>query len=31
MTAHAVPVLRVARPTNDLAPLRAFYCDGLGF
>jgi catechol 2,3-dioxygenase-like lactoylglutathione lyase family enzyme len=25
------PVLRVARPTNDLLPLRAFYCDGLGF
>ncbi|KAJ6437295.1 prolyl endopeptidase [Purpureocillium lavendulum] len=26
-TAH----LRVARPTNDLAALLPFYCDGLGF
>jgi catechol 2,3-dioxygenase-like lactoylglutathione lyase family enzyme len=25
------PVLRVARPTDDLHRLRAFYCDGLGF
>jgi len=24
------PVLRVARPTDDLAALRRFYCDGLG-
>ena len=24
------PVLRVARPSNDLAPLIRFYCDGLG-
>lgn len=24
------PVLRVARPTDDLERLRAFYCDGLG-
>lgn len=31
MTQAAAPVLRVARPTNDLAPLRRFYCDGLGF
>lgn len=30
MTA-AIPVLRVARGTNDLAPLRRFYGDGLGF
>jgi catechol 2,3-dioxygenase-like lactoylglutathione lyase family enzyme len=28
---NAIPVLRVARPTNDLAALRRFYCDGLGF
>jgi catechol 2,3-dioxygenase-like lactoylglutathione lyase family enzyme len=28
---HSAPVLRVARPTSELAPLRAFYCDGLGF
>lgn len=27
----APPVLRVARPTNDLEALRPFYCDGLGF
>ncbi len=26
-----VPVLRVARPTDDLAALVHFYCDGLGF
>jgi catechol 2,3-dioxygenase-like lactoylglutathione lyase family enzyme len=26
-----VPVLRVARPSNDLAALRRFYIDGLGF
>jgi catechol 2,3-dioxygenase-like lactoylglutathione lyase family enzyme len=25
------PILRVARATNDLAPLRRFYGDGLGF
>jgi catechol 2,3-dioxygenase-like lactoylglutathione lyase family enzyme len=25
------PVLRVARPTNDLEPLIHFYVDGLGF
>lgn len=28
---NSAPVLRVARPTNDLAKLRGFYCDGLGF
>lgn len=27
----AVPILRVARPTNDSAALLAFYRDGLGF
>ena len=27
----SVPVMRVARATNDLAPLRRFYSDGLGF
>lgn len=27
----SVPVMRVARATNDLAPLRRFYRDGLGF
>ena len=26
-----VPVLRVARPTDDLVALRVFYVDGLGF
>jgi catechol 2,3-dioxygenase-like lactoylglutathione lyase family enzyme len=26
-----VPVLRVARPTDDLEALRAFYVEGLGF
>ena len=26
-----IPILRVARPTNDLATLRSFYCDGAGF
>lgn len=31
MTHHPLPVLRVARPTNDLARLRRFYCEGLGF
>ena len=25
-----VPKLRVARPTNNLAPLVHFYCEGLG-
>ena len=25
-----IPTLRVARPTNDLAPLVHFYCEGLG-
>ena len=25
-----IPVLRVARPTNNLAALLRFYCDGLG-
>ncbi len=25
-----IPKLRVARPTNDLAPLLHFYCEGLG-
>ncbi|MGI4737186.1 MAG: VOC family protein [Janthinobacterium lividum] len=25
-----IPILRVARPTNDLAALRRFYVDGLG-
>ncbi len=25
-----IPKLRVARPTNDLAPLVHFYCEGLG-
>ena len=25
-----LPTLRVARPTDDLAALRPFYCDGLG-
>ncbi len=25
-----IPKLRVARPTNDLAPLERFYCAGLG-
>jgi catechol 2,3-dioxygenase-like lactoylglutathione lyase family enzyme len=25
------PVLRVARPTADFAPVLRFYCDGLGF
>jgi hypothetical protein len=24
------PILRVARPTDDLAALCRFYCDGLG-
>jgi hypothetical protein len=28
---NAVPVLRVARPTNDLAPLERFYMQGAGF
>jgi catechol 2,3-dioxygenase-like lactoylglutathione lyase family enzyme len=27
----AFPILRVARPTNDLVPLRRFYVDGAGF
>lgn len=27
----ALPVLRIARPTNDLDGLMGFYCDGLGF
>ena len=27
---ESYPVLRVARPTNDLAALRRFYLDGLG-
>ena len=26
----AIPILRVARPTDNLAALRRFYCDGLG-
>ena len=26
----AVPILRVARPTDNLPALRGFYCDGLG-
>ena len=26
-----VPILRIARPTDDLIPLLRFYCDGLGF
>jgi len=25
------PILRVARPTNDIGALLTFYCDGLGF
>lgn len=25
-----IPKLRVARPTNNLAPLQRFYCEGLG-
>ncbi|WP_244501812.1 VOC family protein [Stappia sp. ES.058] len=28
---QSVPVLRVARPTNDLAPLERFYMQGAGF
>lgn len=31
MEANKVPTLRIARPTNDLAPLIRFYGDGLGF
>lgn len=33
MTSHRknIPTLRVARPTNDLATLRSFYCEGAGF
>lgn len=27
----AVPILRVARPTDDIEALLPFYCDGLGF
>jgi catechol 2,3-dioxygenase-like lactoylglutathione lyase family enzyme len=27
----SIPVLRVARPTDDLGALRSFYVDGLGF
>jgi hypothetical protein len=27
----AVPTLRIARPSNDLAALRAFYVEGAGF
>ncbi len=26
-----IPILRVARPTDDIAALLPFYCDGLGF
>lgn len=28
---NSVPILRVARPTNDLAPLERFYMQGAGF
>jgi catechol 2,3-dioxygenase-like lactoylglutathione lyase family enzyme len=31
MKGTTVPILRVARPTNDLAALIRFYGDGLGF
>ncbi|TGE28555.1 VOC family protein [Hymenobacter metallicola] len=31
VTPALAPVLRVARPTNNIAALRAFYQDGLGF